>query len=497
MNALLQDHTTQKLVLQQQLLEKDAKLTEIESELERLKADRPDTTNLLASIESDKVAASRAMTQNQELRKQLEEMQHAFVQVSNDKLELASQLESEEYLNRDVRNRFGSLDNELKSIKEKLRFKDEEMIRLTHENAQYDAKIQELQKKLDTNSNDSVRQLTEIQKKLHIANKEIYRLRQKLQNQSKSDGDNRSNNGDACGGMEIGSNETNLQENKSKSEHVGHDHDHDNDHEQCNIPLYDDVAIETSSTVEAFDNSDIVSVTSTINIATNEAMDKLQNRFKRTMNEIADLTEEKSRLEHLVTQLQSETETIGEYIALYQTQRRLLKQREIEKDVQLNRIAADRESMRDKLRQLNELVELLLTQKGFSNASEIMAKLNTTNNLASNSLNESITSNQNVSPEHATTSSAENNCDHHKISVGDGDCGSAGDPATNNEHHHNHSHSTIQMTQNVGDGNTHETATKIINLLTDIKEKNLRQDYTIRPNVVDHCSCCSGKLEVV
>lgn len=79
--ALLQDHSTQKLTLQQQLLEKDAKLTEIEAELDRLKAERPDATNLLATIESDKVAASRAMTQNQELRKQLEEMQNAFVQV--------------------------------------------------------------------------------------------------------------------------------------------------------------------------------------------------------------------------------------------------------------------------------------------------------------------------------------------------------------------------------------------------------------------------------
>lgn len=79
--ALLQDHSTQKITLQQQLLEKDAKLTEIESELERLRADRPDTTNILATIESDKVAASRAMMQNQELRKQLEEMQNAFVQV--------------------------------------------------------------------------------------------------------------------------------------------------------------------------------------------------------------------------------------------------------------------------------------------------------------------------------------------------------------------------------------------------------------------------------
>lgn len=77
----MEDHNTQKLTLQQHLLEKDAKLTEIESELERLRAERPDTSNLLATIESDKVAASRAMAQNQELRKQLEEMQQAFVQV--------------------------------------------------------------------------------------------------------------------------------------------------------------------------------------------------------------------------------------------------------------------------------------------------------------------------------------------------------------------------------------------------------------------------------
>lgn len=75
----MEDYNTQKLTLQRELLEKDAKLSEIESDLERLKADRPDTSNILATIESDKVAASRAMAQNQELRKQLEEMQQAFV----------------------------------------------------------------------------------------------------------------------------------------------------------------------------------------------------------------------------------------------------------------------------------------------------------------------------------------------------------------------------------------------------------------------------------
>lgn len=77
----MEDYNSQKLILQQQLLEKDAKLMEIESDLERLKTERPDTSNLLATIESDKVAASRAMVQNQELRKQLEEMQQAYVQL--------------------------------------------------------------------------------------------------------------------------------------------------------------------------------------------------------------------------------------------------------------------------------------------------------------------------------------------------------------------------------------------------------------------------------
>lgn len=41
------------------------------------------------------------------------------------------------------------------------------------------------------------------------------------------------------------------------------------------------------------------------------AMEKLEDRFTRIMKEVADLTDEKQRLEHLVLQLQGETETIG------------------------------------------------------------------------------------------------------------------------------------------------------------------------------------------
>lgn len=42
-----------------------------------------------------------------------------------------------------------------------------------------------------------------------------------------------------------------------------------------------------------------------------EPMKKLETRFKETMEKVAELTDDKQRLEHLVLQLQGETETIG------------------------------------------------------------------------------------------------------------------------------------------------------------------------------------------
>ena len=43
------------------------------------------------------------------------------------------------------------------------------------------------------------------------------------------------------------------------------------------------------------------------------AMEQLEERFTKTMKEVAELSDEKQRLEHLVLQLQGETETIGKF----------------------------------------------------------------------------------------------------------------------------------------------------------------------------------------
>lgn len=89
---------------------------------------------------------------------------------------------------------------------------------------------------------------------------------------------------------------------------------------------------------------------------TAEAMGKLQERFTKLMQEVAELSDEKQKLEHIVLQLQGETETICEYIALYQKQRGVLKQREIERNNQIDILSKEREHIKAQLESLRGLI---------------------------------------------------------------------------------------------------------------------------------------------
>lgn len=397
-----------------------------------------------------------------------------------------------------------------------MHYKDEEMIRLSHSNTELDKQILQLSVEVDrlrhydATSNKST--VMALQQKLQAAKQEIRRLKSTPLN---PDDSGSANVTDANDSNDLDTtNHTDLSACSSDHDHHGHNdghdhhdhhnhddhhhehhdnhsHSHEHDHghdchaDQSNTHTHthqspDSTISSSASTIAHNDEHyDTNSVSSTINLATNEAMHKLQARFRRTMNEIADLTEEKQRLEHLVLQLQSETETIGEYIALYQTQRRLLKRREVEKDMQLHRIATDREEMRDKLRQLNELVELLLTQNGVSNARQIMERLNGIG--GANVLAGTVIDADRVDEPVAA--------DAQPLTNGDGV--DAAIDVTHEEHT-----TEVVATASLA-GAKHETAKKIINLLADIRDKNLKENFTSVPNDIHHCPCCSGKLEVV
>uniref|UniRef100_A0A669Q8Q2 Golgin subfamily A conserved domain-containing protein n=1 Tax=Phasianus colchicus TaxID=9054 RepID=A0A669Q8Q2_PHACC len=89
----------------------------------------------------------------------------------------------------------------------------------------------------------------------------------------------------------------------------------------------------------------------------------VQSRFTDLIQEKADLKERLEELEHRCIQLSGETDTIGEYIALYQSQRAILKQRHQEKEEYISRLAQDKEEMKIKLLELQDLVMRLVKER--------------------------------------------------------------------------------------------------------------------------------------
>lgn len=399
---------------------RDEGLVALERELERLRNSHVDPHEISATLESEKVAASRAMAQNQQLRAQLEEMQTAFVQMTNDKAHLMTELESERYMGREMRTKYSEWDEEVNALRQKLHFKDEEMIRLTHEGTEQAKNILMLQQEvnqlrsLEVKTRNQSHLQTEIVKQREQINKLQAAIRRK-EEEAKQMGQS----GDGGEGVPL--------EN-------GHEQ---SDQMEVSVAEEVDEGLKTELPLSNGEEEEITPENvEVLELPTGEAMLKLQARFTRTMGEIAELTEEKQRLEHLVIQLQGETETIGEYIELYQNQRKLLRQREIEKDIQVQKITADREEMKEKLLKLNGLVEQMLTQRNIREYGELQPEVAVPE----------------LAPGATVTHSA-------KDSVA-----------------------------------SRETAEQILDLLTEIKTQNINFLTDPMPTT---CSCCSGQLITV
>ena len=74
-----------------------SQLEEAERETERLRESSVDSRALMDTISQDKEALSRTVTQNREMKRQLEELQDGFVRLSQQNMELASDLETERF----------------------------------------------------------------------------------------------------------------------------------------------------------------------------------------------------------------------------------------------------------------------------------------------------------------------------------------------------------------------------------------------------------------
>lgn len=213
-------------------------------------------------------------------------------------------------------------------------------------------------------------------------------------------------------------------------------------------------------------------------IATAEAVEKLQDRFNQLMGQVADLTDEKQRLEHLVLQLQGETETIGEYIALYQNQRRMLKQREYERAAQTQMLQDERKQMQERLLMLNNLVSSLgLSQQ---QQQQVLGK-------EDNSVNSLVDSNTAVNADKGNNNNS--TCDVNSSRVPEVSASPASPPLSHN------------LNSNQPSDARQEILGKIHQIINDIQENNGKlssaEAQHQKYNAADHLQCCSGKFEVV
>ncbi|XP_049908602.1 golgin subfamily A member 2 isoform X2 [Epinephelus moara] len=141
-------------------------------------------------------------------------------------------------------------------------------------------------------------------------------------------------------------------EHQNHSHKPVHDHHHEHDHTQ-----------DQHSHCEHSHEHSEGGVPVEVHQALQAAMEKLQQRFTSLMQEKADLKERVEELEHRCIQLSGETDTIGEYIALYQSQRAIMKQKHQEKEQYISMLAQDKEEMKAKLAELQDLVMRLVAER--------------------------------------------------------------------------------------------------------------------------------------
>ncbi|KAM7033506.1 golgin subfamily A member 2 isoform 3-T3 [Acridotheres tristis] len=395
--------------------EQEERLLELEKTVQRYNEEAVDRQQILEDMQSDKATISRALSQNRDLKEQLAELQNGFVKLTNENMEVTSALQSEQHVKKELAKKLGQLQENLAELKETLELKTQEARGLQEQRDQCYSHLQqytlafqqlaaekdELHKQflLQTQLMDRL-QHEEVQGKVTVEMhlKELQQTKESLEAVAKENKElqaqisqlaaemdgrilHQLEEGDEAMTEEIQKPSLMIPENfESHEEMVTFvtsamsqvEQEREDlrkqltaQKQQCRTLLQQITALrqEQQHHVTLDGGSIMDTVPVEVHEALKTAMDKLQLRFTELMHEKADLKERLEELEHRCIQLSGETDTIGEYIALYQSQRAILKQRHQEKEEYISRLAQDKEEMKMKLLELQELVMRLVRER--------------------------------------------------------------------------------------------------------------------------------------
>ncbi|XP_024946857.1 golgin subfamily A member 2 isoform X2 [Cephus cinctus] len=355
-DELLQDQHSVQLALS----EKDNELENLRKELEELqaiKSDAVEASKLVAALESEKIGASRAVSQNHQLKQQLGEMHDAFVHLSNSKLDLTEQLQAERGIGKKLNAELNKFESEIEKLREELRVKEAALVEYEKEKL-HTAQITDQMQHYQAQSHHASTLQQELQKALET----IENL--KKENQKLFAQQHFGNPGNVP--QEVSNVKETIETLKRENQQLLNQHVSANSETVSedveNVPVND--------SEDKVDDSSLTLIQSSTQTVEKEepsiqpeAVRKLEEKFKTTMEKIAELSDEKQRLEHLVLQLQGETETIGEYITLYQRQRAILNQKQKEREEAFYQLIEQRNQQQEQLHKLKVLVADLISKQ--------------------------------------------------------------------------------------------------------------------------------------
>ncbi|XP_054249564.1 golgin subfamily A member 2 isoform X1 [Indicator indicator] len=397
--------------------EQEEQLLELEKAVQHYREECVDRQQILEDLQSDKATISRALSQNRELKEQLAELQNGFVRLTNENMEVTSALQSEQHIKKELAKKLGQLQENLGELKEALELKAQEARGLQEQRDQYYSHLQqytmayqqlsaekeELHKQylLQTQLMDRL-QHEEVQGKVTVEMhlKELQQTKESLEAVAKENKELQAQisqlaadlDGRIVHRLEDGVESEAMTEEIQKSSYVIPERFESHEEmvafltsvmsqvekeredlrqqlasqkQQCRSLLQQITALrqEQQHNLMLGGGPTVDTVPVEVHEALKTAMEKLQSRFTELMREKVDLRERLEELEHRCIQLSGETDTIGEYIALYQSQRAILKQRHQEKEEYISRLAQDKEEMKMKLLELQELVMRLVRER--------------------------------------------------------------------------------------------------------------------------------------
>ncbi|KAM4876929.1 golgin subfamily A member 2 isoform 2-T2 [Thomomys bottae] len=395
--------------------EQEERLLALERAAEVWNEQAEDRKQILETMESNRTTISRALLQNRELKEQLAELQDGFVRLSNENMELTSALQSEQHVKKELAKKLGQLQEKLGELKETVELKSQEAQGLQEQRDQCLSHLQQYAAAYQqhvvayqqlTSEKEALHQQFLVQTQLldqlqheevqgkvvtEMVRKELQETQKRLESTSQQNQQLQAQ----LGLLAVPTEDEADKEEKDEEEVQPHlTIPEDLDSREAMVAFFNEALAgaeeekarlrgqlreqkercrrlaHLAAPSQSEPMQDAKSLGNRGDSASGESqqamqvsMEKLQSRFLEVMQEKMELKERVEELEHRCIQLSGETDTIGEYIALYQNQRAFLKERHREKEEYISRLAQDKEDMKVKLLELQELVLRLVGER--------------------------------------------------------------------------------------------------------------------------------------